>query len=106
MFNFILGLMIGGVGVWMVLRKRDSIVPPSAGLQNDNPNRAAIERKRENLARVMAMAKKKGEIRNDDVERGLGVSDKTAERYLEELVEQGKLTRIGSRGKYVIYKPI
>lgn len=69
-----------------------------------NPNAEAIEEKRKNLEKVLAMAKEKGEIRNDDVEHGLGVSNATAERYLQELEEQGKLVQIGATGQSVRYK--
>ena len=51
----------------------------------------------------MEMARQKKEITNDDVEKGLGVSDATAQRYLQELESQGKLVQIGTRGKYVKY---
>jgi len=48
------------------------------------------------------LAKEKGEITNDDVEKLLHVSDRSASRYLNELVRQGRLKRIGppSHAKY------
>ena len=103
-----LPLVVGPlVAVWLMKREQPlSSSPLARGEGNTNPNAEEMERKRENLEKVMALAAAKGEIANDDVEHGLGVSDKTAERYLEELVEQGKIDRVGSPGKYVIYKRV
>jgi hypothetical protein len=62
------------------------------------------ERKAKRLEKILQLAKEKGEITNDDVERLLRVSDKTATRYLNELVREGKLKRLGSpsHAKYQI----
>jgi predicted HTH transcriptional regulator len=54
------------------------------------------ERKSKGLEKILQLAKEKGEITNDDVEKLLHVSNRTATRYLEELLRQGKLKRIGS----------
>lgn len=99
---FLLGIIVGGAVMRIVgsLRRR-------ADHGNDkvggviNPEQVRV--RRENLEKVMEMARKKREIANDDVENGLGVSDATAQRYLQELESQGKLVQIGTRGKYVKY---
>ncbi|MDP3740972.1 MAG: hypothetical protein Q8R08_01435 [bacterium] len=108
MFNFILGLIIGGAGIWMVTRQRN-LDSSAAAEGNDKSamviNPEQVEKRQENLEKVLEMAKAKGEIRNDEVEHALKVSDSTAERYLEQLVGEGKLTRIGARGQSVFYKP-
>jgi len=62
------------------------------------------QQKHENLKKVWEMARSKGEIANDDVERALGVSNATAERYLQELESQGKLEQIGKTGIKVVYR--
>jgi predicted HTH transcriptional regulator len=54
------------------------------------------ERKSKRLEKILQLAKEKGEITNDDVEKLLHVSDRAASRYLNELVKQGRLKRIGS----------
>jgi predicted HTH transcriptional regulator len=54
------------------------------------------ERKSKRLEKILQLAKGKGEITNDDVEKLLHVSDRAASRYLNELVRQGRLKRIGS----------
>jgi hypothetical protein len=54
------------------------------------------ERKSKRLEKILQLAKEKGEITNDDVEKLLHVSDRAASRYLNELVKQGRLKRTGS----------
>jgi Fic family protein len=101
MFNFIFGLIIGGLGVWMLMRRRlDSRL---RGNDRGVINPEQMEKKQENLERVLQIAKEKGQIRNDDVQSALGVSDATATRYLDQLEKQGKLVQSGSK-KGVIYR--
>ncbi|MEI6304790.1 MAG: DUF977 family protein [Candidatus Taylorbacteria bacterium] len=52
--------------------------------------------KQRKLEKIIQLAQKKGIITNDDVQKLLHVSDATATRYLVKLVEQGRLTRLGS----------
>ena len=108
----VLGIIIGGVGVgWWMKRKLKSnlSVPaghlPSPGEMGEVINPEQVEKRKENLEKVLEIARQKGEIANDDVERGLGISNATAERYLQELETQGKLVQVGSTGRNVIYKP-
>jgi len=51
----------------------------------------------------MTLFEKKEKITNDDVEKLLHCSDATARRYLNELVKQGKLKRVGETGAGVVY---
>ncbi len=74
--------------------------------RTQNPNAESIEQRQKNLARVLEIAKERGQIANDIVEEKLGVSNATAERYLQELEIQGKLVQIGKTGINVVYKPI
>lgn len=67
-----------------------------------NPEQS--EKREENLQKVLELAREKDEIRNDDVQYALGVSDATATRYLDELENQGKLVSSGSK-KGTIYRP-
>lgn len=98
MIQFILGLLVGGIVVWLVMRGRKS------GAQFANPNAAEMEARRQNLAKVMALFEQKSEIANNDVERLLGVSNATAERYLNELERQGQIRQVLPRGKSVTYQ--
>lgn len=52
--------------------------------------------KHKKLDKIIQLAQKKQIITNDDVQKLLYVSDATATRYLVKLVQQGRLTRIGS----------
>lgn len=98
MFNFILGLIVGGV----IVKILDSRMRGNGSPQN--PNFEEVKQKRENLVKVLEIAKARGEIGNDDVEQALRVSDATAERYLQELEKGEKLEQIGGTGQGVRYK--
>ena len=66
--------------------------------------RATIQfRKTAKLEKIMTALQKKNHITNDEVEKLLHVSDATATRYLEALVKQGKIKKIGTTGKAVTY---
>lgn len=102
---FLLGIVVGAVGVWIVDSRFHGNDKKGSGSDKGgrviNPEQVRV--RRENLEKVVEMAREKGEIANDDVEKELGVSDATAQRYLQELESQGKLVQIGTRGKYVKY---
>ena len=55
-------------------------------------------RKAERLEKVVALAREKKVITNDDVEKLLKVSDATATNYLRELVKTDRLKRSGTDG--------
>ena len=57
------------------------------------------------LNRILQKAHSAGRITNDGVEDMFCIGDRTASRYLHQLVQQGKLTRHGS-GRGVYYKPV
>ena len=59
---------------------------------------------REKLDKIMTLFEKKETITNDDVEKLLHVSDATASRYLSLLVNEGRLTRVGTTGRSVTYR--
>lgn len=61
-------------------------------------------RKRAKLDKILAFAAKKRRIKNDDVEKLLKVSDSTAQRYLKQLVQEGRLTA-SRRGNDAWYEP-
>jgi len=54
---------------------------------------------------LMQSVLKKGKIDNREAQKLLRISDKTAERYLNKLVMQGRLKRSGA-GRDVIYTPL
>lgn len=55
-------------------------------------------RKRKKLGEIIALAKEKETITNDDVQKLLRCSDATATRYLAQLVKENALKREGKNG--------
>ncbi len=64
-----------------------------------------MEQKAENKQKILAFAQEHEKIQNNDVEKLTGVSNATAERYLNELEKEGKLTQHGTIGQAVFYTP-
>lgn len=62
--------------------------------------------KRGQLEKVLAEAKRKGSITNDDVQALIQVSDATATRYLDALEKEGLLEADGTTGRHVSYRPL
>ena len=59
------------------------------------------KRKEENLQKILRLAEEKKEITNDLIQKELLVSDPTATNYLKELVDRGKLKKMGeTRGSF------
>ncbi len=63
-----------------------------------------IAKRRENLDRILALAQGNNRLAAGDVQRALKISDAAAARYLEYLVNLGKLSRVGERGQEVYYQ--
>ena len=61
------------------------------------------ERKAENKKKILEFVQQNGKIQNNDVEKLVGVSNATAERYLDELEKEDKLTQHGEIGQGVFY---
>jgi Fic family protein len=97
--NYLILLIIGAAGVWVgytLARKR----------RVKAINNQAAEQKSKNMEKVRALARERGKIANDDVEKLLGVSNATAERYLNELEKNGELKQVGTTGRNVYYEII
>ena len=62
-----------------------------------------MEQKTENKQKILEFVQTNGKIQNNDVEKLAGVSNATAERYLDELEKEGKLIQHGSIGQNVFY---
>lgn len=66
--------------------------------------RAKIQtKKQQNFEKILKLFDTKEKITNDDVEKELKCSDRSAARYLEALVKQGRIKRIGETGAGVVY---
>lgn len=61
--------------------------------------------KTENKQKILEFIQTNGRIQNHDVEKLARVSNATAERYLNELEKEGKLTQHGVIGQGVFYTP-
>lgn len=59
--------------------------------------------KAENKQKILEFVQEHGKIQNNDVEKLVGVSNATAERYLDELEKEGRLTQHGTIGQSVYY---
>jgi len=84
------------------VKKEDKEVKNNAGENKLNEERA--EEKEVNLAKTLELFKLDNEITNNLVERALGVSNTSAERYLDELEERGEIEQVGNTGRSVVYK--
>lgn len=60
----------------------------------------------EHKQKILEFAQGREKIANNDVEKLLGVSNATAERYLNELEKEGKLKQVGVIGQGVYYEKI
>lgn len=92
---FILGFAaLAGIALGMYLARRKA----NAGFIAKQ-----TEQKTENKQKALAFVQEHGKIQNNDVEKLAGVSNATAERYLDELEKEGKLTQHGIIGQSVFY---
>lgn len=109
--NFIWGLIAGIVVATVVCVVWMKMVKKPTPLDSDASNGArrdlmaeAKEKHAEIMVKLGEYLKDKTEVTNDEVQNFLGVSDASAERYLDELESQGKLTQIGKTGVSTHYK--
>jgi len=81
------------VGMYLARRGKGDLISEQA------------ERKTENKQKILEFVQQHSKIQNNDVEKLAGVSNATAERYLDELEKEGKLTQHGEIGQGVFYTP-
>lgn len=62
--------------------------------------------KQDHLQKILELAYNQEKIANNDVEKLLGVSNATAERYLDELEHKGLLKQVGKIGQNVYYQKV
>ena len=91
-FIFIIVALAGiALGMYLARRGKGDLISEQA------------EKKTENKKKILEFAQANGKIQNNDVEKLAGVSNATAERYLDELEKEGKLTQHGAIGQNVCY---
>jgi len=88
-FGLIIGLIAGLVIGYFLWNKSKTVAT--------NTNKGA------NLEKVRELIATSDRVTNDQVQQLLGVSDATAERYLNELEKEGIIKQIGAEGKGVYY---
>ncbi|OGZ74123.1 MAG: hypothetical protein A2998_03020 [Candidatus Staskawiczbacteria bacterium RIFCSPLOWO2_01_FULL_37_25b] len=92
-------LVISGI-VWAV--REDSKDEKKEKTMPVLVQRQAAE-KEANKQKILKFLENKEKITNNDVEKLLGVSNATAERYLGELEKEGVLKQVGDIGQGVYY---
>ena len=92
--DYVILIAIGIIGMWLgyklAVRRRGFVA-------------GQTRKKAENKERVLRLFREKQKVVNNDVEELLGISDATAERYLDELEKEGKIEQHGKTGQSVFY---
>lgn len=97
---FILGLLLGGLLVWLWLRRgQGEILRGSLA----RARRAKQTQKEEIKQKILESLRQNKRITNDEVQELTGVSDATATNYLEQLQQEGKIIQHGQTGRGVFY---
>ena len=121
MLQFILGLIMGGIVVWVFMQKKNNneeaenkSKSASAGAGNlAEFNKERAEKEVENKQKILDSLKRKSFgtaqdenacVFNADIQKLLNISDATAERYLDELEKEGKLKQVQEVGRGVYYQ--
>ena len=86
---------LAGIALGMYLARRNK---GESGLIDKQ-----MERKEESKQKVLNFLQQNEKIQNNDVEKLAGVSNATAERYLDELEKEGQLIQHGTIGQNVFY---
>ena len=104
---FIIALVIIIVGFVLVVSQREAARHgTSAGEEFVGICKSAVETASQKEARkqkVLAMLREKGDLSNSEIRKELGISSRTAVRYLDELEAEGKLKQVGAIGHTVTY---
>jgi len=105
---FIIALVVVVVGfVLFVSRKEAKRHGTSAKEEFVGICASAIETASQKEARkqkLLAFLKEKKELSNSEIRKALGVSSRTAVRYLDELEREGKIEQVGKIGHAVTYR--
>src|SRR3989338_9085984 len=99
LFIFLVG---AALGFW--IGKNRSLKSPLPLADSGLPLRKGGEEKEQRKEKIMEMFEGQTEIKNDDVQKGLNVSDASATNYLSELEKEGKIEQMGEKGRFVSYR--
>ena len=93
--NYFVLIIVAGAGIalgmYLAGRNRGGLISEQEG------------QKAENKQKILEFVRTNGKIQNNDVEKLAGVSNATAERYLNELEKEGAITQHGTIGQNVFY---
>jgi len=96
----IMGVIIGGVAVYFLMRSGKTV---AGDIQSESLIEKQAREKIANKEAVLDLLETQGKLTNNHIEMMLGISDATAERYLQELEKEGKVKQIGNTGSGVYY---
>ena len=105
---FIIALVIIVVGFVLVVSRREAqkydttVKEEFVGICKSATETASQKEARKQKA--LAMLREKGDLSNSDIRQALGVSSRTAVRYLDELEKEGKVEQVGVVGHAVTYR--
>ena len=108
--SFFLGLCMGAVLMLLAHHHVERACPPDTRSQAKstprviNPSQA--KRKQENLTNIRDYIASHNTITNNDVEKLANVTHATAERYLQQLEQEGLLRQHGTIGRAVTYRKV
>jgi Fic family protein len=105
---FILGMVVGGLIVWMIVKREPRLGSAQDDRQGAKEN--LIEKqarvKQANKQQILGLLETQSPLTNNHVEQLLDISDATATRYLEELEKEDKVRQVGKTGQAVYYEKI
>lgn len=94
-------LVVVGIMIVVILLSRKSR-EKVAGICANVIGRDA--KKEERKGQILELLSQKSEISNSDIREALGVSDRTAVRYMDELEKEGTVEQVGDIGHAVTYR--
>ncbi|HXK41090.1 MAG TPA: SelB C-terminal domain-containing protein [Candidatus Paceibacterota bacterium] len=97
---FIIAVVVIGVGFVLLVSKRAR--EEVAGICEVALGQTA--KKNANKERAVVLLREKGELSNSEIREALGVSRRSAARYLDELEAEGKVEQVGNIGRSVVYR--
>lgn len=105
--SIIMGLIVGYALCWAIINRKTAGDNCCAAKEADH--RGAVKEhedvKEKNLQKMREFIKEKKRFTNNDIEQLTWVSDATAERYLEQLEQEGLIRQVGS-GAQTYYEKI
>ncbi len=97
----IFGFFFGATVVYFAMRNRRAVCELHGVAAHVEKQQNEKQSRKEKILQIL---KGKGSVRNNDIEKALGVTDTTATNYLQELEREGKIEQIGERGRFVSYR--